>query len=110
MRGVMGSHVLQNVGRRLKRLLAHFVHADRVPAVFTRHKGAACNTSASCVHNSRLRFIHGGVLGDIGTVPSSPHNRKRPHSLSRDARRSVLPRKLVTTSLGSDRGWRNGPS
>ena len=54
----MGSHVLQNVGRRLKRLLAHLVHADGVPAVFIRHKSAACNTSGRCVHTLRVRFIN----------------------------------------------------
>ena len=57
MGGVVGSHVLQNVCRRLKRRLAHLVHADRMPAVLTRHKSAARNVSDRGVHASRLRFI-----------------------------------------------------
>ena len=59
----MGSHVLQNVCRRLKRLLAHLVHADRVPAVFTRHKSAARNVSDRGVHALSLRFIGGRCGG-----------------------------------------------
>ena len=69
MGGVVGSHVPQNVGRRLKRLLAHLVHADRVPTVFTCHKSAGCNTSGRCVHTLRLRFIGSGMEG-IGTTPN----------------------------------------
>ena len=57
MGGVVGSHVLQDICRRLKRRLAHLVHADRVPAVFTRHKSAAGNVSGRGVHALRLRFI-----------------------------------------------------
>ena len=53
----MGSHVLQNVCRRLQRLLAHLVHADRVPAIFTSHKSAARNVSGRGVHTLRLRYI-----------------------------------------------------
>jgi hypothetical protein len=66
--GVVGSHVLQDICRRLKRRLAHLVHADRVPAVFTRHKGAACNVSGSGVHALRQRFIYWDAQG-IGTAP-----------------------------------------
>jgi hypothetical protein len=65
---VVGSHVLQNVRRRLKRRLAHLVHADRVPAVFTNHKSAACNVSGRRVHSLRLHFI-GRRCGGIGTPP-----------------------------------------
>ena len=50
----LGSHVLQNVLR-----------PDRVPAVFTRHKSAACNTSGRCVHTLRLRFIAGRRAGAL---------------------------------------------
>ena len=53
---VVGSHVLQNVRRRLKRRLAHLVHADRVPAIFARHKSVARNVSGRGVHTLRLRF------------------------------------------------------
>jgi hypothetical protein len=66
--GIVDSHVLQNVRRRLKRRLAHLVHADRVPAVFTSHKSTACNVSGRGVHASRLRFI-GERCGGIGTPP-----------------------------------------
>ena len=55
--GVVGSHVFQNLRRRLKRFLAHLVHADRVPAFFTRHKSAACDVSGRGVHALKLRFI-----------------------------------------------------
>ena len=56
---VMRSYVLQNVRRRLDRLLTNLVHADCVPAVFTRHKSAARNISSRGVHALRLRFIGG---------------------------------------------------
>lgn len=47
---VVSSHVFQNVRRRLERRLAHLVHADRVPALFTNHKSTACDVSARGVH------------------------------------------------------------
>jgi hypothetical protein len=49
--------LLQNVRCRLKWRLAHLVHADRVPAVFTSHKSTACNVSGRGVHALRLRCI-----------------------------------------------------
>ena len=47
---VVGSHVFQNVRRRLERRLARLVHADHVLALFTNHKSTACNVSGRGVH------------------------------------------------------------
>ena len=55
--GVVGSHVLQDFRCRLNRVVANHIHADSMPAIFARHKGAARNVSGRGVHTLRLRFI-----------------------------------------------------
>src|SRR5216683_5810484 len=57
--GVVGSHMFQHVGCRLNWTLTNLVYADRVPAVFTCHKRAACDVSSPDVHASSLRSIVG---------------------------------------------------
>ena len=59
----MGSHMFQHVRRRLNRSLAHLVHADLVPTVFTLHVSATCNISGPDVHVLRLRSIVGRCQG-----------------------------------------------
>jgi hypothetical protein len=63
----VGSHMLQHVGCRLNRALAHLVHADRVPAVLANHGSTPCDGSSPDVHASRLRSIAGRAEG-IGTA------------------------------------------
>ena len=53
---LVGSHVLQNVRRRLNRVIA--IHACRVLAIFARHRSAACNVSSRGIHTLKLRFIY----------------------------------------------------
>jgi hypothetical protein len=59
----VGSHMLQNVRCRLKRLLAHRVYADRMPAILTRHKSVACIVFGCSVHALRLLFVRGRCEG-----------------------------------------------
>ena len=61
--GVVDSHMFQHLRCRLKGRLTNLVHADRVPAVVTCHKGAACNVSSRDVHALSLRFNDGQCRG-----------------------------------------------
>ena len=51
--------MLQHVGCRLERGLAHLVHADGVTAVAASHESAACNVSGRDVHALSLHFNDG---------------------------------------------------
>jgi len=72
--GVVGSHMFQHVGCRLNRPLTNLVHADFVPAVFTRHGNAASDASDPDVHALTLRPIAGGCRGhwdsDLSLIPT----------------------------------------
>jgi hypothetical protein len=61
--GIVGGHMLQHVGCRLNRPLAHLVHADFVPTVFTSHMSAARYASDPDVHSIGLRSIGGWCRG-----------------------------------------------
>ena len=65
--GIVDSHVFQHVRCRLKGLFTNLVHAHRVPAVFTRHKSAACYASGRFIHALSLRFMDARA-GGIGTA------------------------------------------
>ena len=58
-RGTVDRRVLQNVRRRLNRLLTNLVPAHCVPAIFACHKNAASDVSGRDVHALRPRFIDG---------------------------------------------------
>jgi hypothetical protein len=55
--------MLQHVGCRLNRSLAHLVHANFVSAVPADHRGVARNVSSRFVHALRLRSIGGQCRG-----------------------------------------------
>jgi hypothetical protein len=61
--------MLQSVRCRLKRLLAHRVYAERMPAVLTRHKSVARIVLGCNVHALKLLFVRGGAKG-VGTPPN----------------------------------------
>lgn len=48
--GGVDGQVFQTVRCRLKRRLAHLVHAERMPEIFTSHKSVACDISGRTVH------------------------------------------------------------
>jgi hypothetical protein len=59
----VGSDMLPHIRRRFTGLLTNPVHADRVAAIVTRRKRAACDASSRRVHALNLGFIGGRHRG-----------------------------------------------
>jgi hypothetical protein len=72
--------MFQHVRCRLNGILTNLVHADRVPAVITDHKGAACNPSGGYVHALSLRF-NDGLPWALGQWPQTLVTAATPSSL-----------------------------
>jgi hypothetical protein len=72
----VNGHVLQNVSRRLKRLLTNLVYAHCVAAIFTCHKRPACHVSGRCVHALKLHDHWWAVLRALVQRPRTPGRRR----------------------------------